>query len=208
MRPLLTLLATALLGLAATACGSTGKTTGSISPASSGAAAARMPSSTTPVRSRPYVDGDGASDDSASNRHDEDDDAVLSFGHAAGAADKQAVTALVKRYYAVAAAGDGATACSLIRLAAAKAVPQDYGQPPGPPALRGKTCAVVMSKLLRQRHRELAVDIATLEVTGVRVRGSQAIALLSSSAMPIGDIYLQREGGAWKINELLGGGLG
>ena len=78
--------------------------------------------------------------------YDSDDNSIHFFGHAAGAAEERTATAFVKRYYAAAAAGNGARACSLLSTEIAGSVVEQYGRPPGPPGLRGTSCAVVMSK--------------------------------------------------------------
>jgi len=140
-------------------------------------------------------DGDGGGDDER-------------WGHAAAAGDRRAVVALVKRYYAVAAAGNGSEACSLLYSLFAEEVPEVYGEPPGEPALRGKTCAIVTSKLFKQRRRRLSVQRASLEVVGVRVRGLRGLALLRFKGKPERDIPVHRERRMWKIDALIDGGLG
>jgi len=206
MRSLLALLTMVLLGLGATACGGGSKGAGSVLRVSSGAtakggSAARIPSNTVPTR--PQFPGD--TDRPSDRRYDKDDDPIRHYGHAASAADERAVTGLVKRYYAAAAAGDGAKACSLIYSLFAKSIVEDYGRPPGPPALRGKTCGAVMSKLFKQRRRQREADNATLKVTGMRVEGNQAYVLLSATTMPVGYTVVKRERDAWKMNAFLGG---
>jgi hypothetical protein len=204
MKSLLALLAIALLSLDAVACGGSSKGTDPVSQASSNAAAtgsapATTASSTTPamqpVKSDNDNDGDNGEDD-------------FNWGQAASAADSQAATALVKRYYAVAAAGDGAMACALIYSIFAEEISEVYGQPPGPAALRGKTCAAVMSKLFKQERQQLIVDNATLEVARVRVKEKRGLVLLSFKGMPQRNIPVHRELGAWKIDALLDSGLG
>jgi hypothetical protein len=231
MRPLLASLAIALLGVSLGACGGSGKGAGSASQTSSKTAAtaamgdAPAPgASTTPAAAAGSFMGDEDDDESASNQtpgdsskdndadfdndtiknkgyYDGDDGAIRGFGHAAIAAERRAIAALVKRYYAAAAASDGAKACPLINSALEEAIPEDYGQPPGPAYARGKTCAVVMSKLFEHAHSQLA---GAFEVTGVRVEGREARALLGSRAVPASFVSVKRERGAWKIGALLG----
>ncbi len=133
--------------------------------------------------------------------------AIVEYGHEASPADKQAITALVKRYYAAAAADDGATACSLIHSPLSESVAEDYGQAPGPSGLSGKTCEVVMSKLFRQLPEQSGSVLAATEVTGVRVKGRKGFALLHSTAIPEGDIPVERELGVWRVGTLIGGAL-
>jgi hypothetical protein len=136
--------------------------------------------------------------------HDSDDYAIEAFGHAAGTADRQTVTRLVKRYYAAAGRGDGAAACLVIYSTLAATIPEDYGQSPGPSYARGKTCAVVMSKLFKHAHSQM---VAPVQVTGVRVKGKEGYVLLGSTSIPAGYIAVKREGRTWKITMLLGGPL-
>lgn len=133
--------------------------------------------------------------------NDIDDSPIADSGEPANAAQERAITALVNSYYAAAAAGDGAKACRLIYSTLEEAIPEDYGQPPGPAYSRGKTCAVVMSKIFAHAHRQLAGGFA---VTRVRVDGKEARVLLGSKTLPASFILLRRERGAWKIYELLG----
>ena len=132
---------------------------------------------------------------------------VTEYGQEASPADKQAITALVNRYYAAAAADDGATACSLIYSPLSESVAEDYGQAPAPASLAGTTCQVVMSKLFRQVPGQPSAVLATTEVTGVRVKGRKGYALLRSKTMPEGDIPVERELGTWKIGTLIGSAL-
>jgi hypothetical protein len=193
MRSLLASLAIAIFSIGAVACGRAGhasKSAGSASRASSNSAA---PETNDAEEDRSHADAD--------------DDGVLLFGQAAGAADTRAVTALVKRYYAAAAASDGATGCSLLYSTIAGTVVENYGQPPGPPALRGGSCAVVMSKLFKQHRRQLAAEVATMQVTGVRVKGDQGLALLNFGSPPERHMLVRRERGAWKIGVFLDIGM-
>lgn len=137
--------------------------------------------------------------------HDKDDAAALSFGHPASAADRRNVAELVKRYYAAAAAGDGSKTCSMMTPSLAGSLPQDYGQGAGPAYLRGaSTCEAIMGRVLARSHRQLEGAVA---VTGVRVNGSNAMALLGSHTMAASDISLAMEGGQWRIAALLGAPL-
>jgi hypothetical protein len=138
-----------------------------------------------------------------SHRYDKDDDQIRKYGHAADAAEARAVTAVVKGYLAAGAASNGAAACPLLFSLLAESIPEDYGQPPGPPALRGKTCAVVMSKLFGEHHAELALHDAKLKVTGVRVSGKRGWALLGVGEGSDHMLLLHREGKAWKVDQLL-----
>jgi hypothetical protein len=87
----------------------------------------------------------------------------------------------------------------------AESIPEDFGQGLGPPALRGNTCAAVMSKFFRIRRRQLALEASALRVREVRVKGAAGVALLSLRGMPARYIRLRRERGAWRMHGLLAG---
>jgi hypothetical protein len=150
-----------------------------------------------------------SSPDNDSDRDDGDDD--IAWGKPADASELAAVTALVKRYYALAAAGDGSNACQLIYSAFAKEIPELYGD--GAPALRGDTCAAVMSKIFKQHHLELTEKRSRLTISAVRVRGERGIAVLrfiptSGHAFALErQLPLYREHGAWTVYGLLDAGL-
>jgi hypothetical protein len=189
MRSLLTLPSIALLGLGVGACGEAGKRTGSASRSSSSAAAAAA--ATTLAQSRLPTDRD-------------EDSPVLRFGYAASLAEVRAIASLVRRYYGDGAAGDGASACSLLYSLLRESVVEEYAQSPG---LRGKTCAEVLSKLFKRRHRDLAGDVAALKLTIVRVGGDRGLALVRFGATRERRVLVRRERGAWKMGVLLDVGV-
>jgi hypothetical protein len=183
MKSPLVVIAVALLCVGPVACGgsSSGTASGSRSPGSS-------------VRAK---DRDDDAD------HNDDDAHVLYYGLAAGAADKQALTTLIRRYYAAAAAADGAKACKLLMPFIAESVAENYGHSS---ALRGKSCAVVLSKLFKQRQKVLSGENATLKFVTVRVEGGKALAVLSFSTLPeVRQISARRDGATWKMLQLLDG---
>lgn len=133
---------------------------------------------------------------------DEDDDAVLNFGRAASAEELRKVRVLVRRYFTAAAAGDGAKTCSMLDPGIAKTtVVEEDGQMPG---LRGKTCAAVMSKLLKLYHRHLVVVLDSLNVVRVHTEGLQTYVVLRVPTFRVArEFSLHRVGGAWKIGQPL-----
>lgn len=197
------LLVITLLCVGFDACGDASKDVRSSShtalkPTTTAAMSGAIVSNPTPhPTAKPDNDGDG------DNGNDDD-----RWGSAASSTDRRAVVALVKRYYAVAAAGDGAQGCALIYSLLAEEIPELYGEPPGPPSLRGGTCAVVMSKVYRQKHRQLVAKVAMIDVIGVRVKRLRGLALLRFKGGPERDIPVHREHRAWRIAALLDGGLG
>ncbi len=52
----------------------------------------------------------------------------------------------------------------------------------GSPSLRGDSCAQIMSKLFRLRHRELVEDMANFRITLVDVRGKRGVAFAPFTA--------------------------
>jgi hypothetical protein len=134
--------------------------------------------------------------------------AYEAYGPRADAADRQEIVAVVKRYYAAAAAQDGAKACSLLYSGIAKSVPEDYGESPGTPYMDGKTCAAVLSKLFEHRNGQPTADLAAMEVADVRVNiYNEALVLLRLPTKTYDEVSLHREGKSWKILQLLGGPL-
>jgi hypothetical protein len=137
--------------------------------------------------------------------HDKDDGPIAAYGHPASRADSRQVVALVKRYYAAAAAANGSQACSMMLARLRDSVVEDYGRPPGPAYLRGgKTCAEIATRQFRHAAAELSAGV---EVTGVRVNGANGLALLRSAVMPASYVPLEREGRRWRIVSILGQSL-
>jgi hypothetical protein len=222
MRWLFTLAALTLAGVGVSSCGDATHSTAAPGSRVNHGSAATI--SSTPNGSR--LEGDEDDDDSPSGYtgstkydndadfdndrikdreyYDSDDNLITAFGQAASPSESNELTALVRRYEADAAAGDGATACSLMAPLLARTIPEDYGRPPGPPELRGTNCQAVMVKLFRQRHKQL---IGKFRVVGVRVDGNLAYVLMGSSTSPASYMTLKREAGSWKINSMLSGPL-
>ena len=153
------------------------------------------------------TDQDNDSDNSSGSAFDRDDETIRDFGHAADSADKRAITALIERYYSLAVAQDGAAGCLMIVPSLARSVPEDIGRPPGPPYLRGDTCAAVLSKAFKVNRRQLTAYSASLRVTVVRVLRDRAVVIFGFNALSGRLFRLLREGGVWKLESLLDGEL-
>jgi hypothetical protein len=201
-KPLAALMAVALLCVGAFACGTSNKG-GSASKASSTlvpSSTGRRNSASNAAQGGGYLESDKDEDEDDEGpplKTREDNLMPLAYGKEASQADEQAITALVKRYYAVAAAGDGAKGCSLLYSTLAT----DLGEGQGPSA---QTCATAMSRVFKQQHRQLAADeVATMVVVDVRVKGNLAIATVGFRTQPVGRINLKREHHTWKINALI-----
>ncbi|HEX5309680.1 MAG TPA: hypothetical protein VFW38_11435 [Solirubrobacteraceae bacterium] len=132
--------------------------------------------------------------------YDSDDGGVRGYGVAPASSVRKTLAAIVQRYFTAARSGDGRAACSLLTANFARAVPEDYGRPPGPADLRGSTCAAVMKRLFKLLHEELAGGIV---VADVRVAGSAALVLVGSSNQPAGEVRFLRKGSRWGIVGLL-----
>jgi hypothetical protein len=129
---------------------------------------------------------------------DSDDKTVFDYGHRPSIADSHAIESVVKRYFNYAGAGDGAGACSLLLPGVSRSIPETYGLGASTP--QGKTCQAILSMLFRRAHGELAEPITVVDV---RVKGAKAQVVLGSRKMRAGDTVLGRQGGSWKVEQLL-----
>jgi hypothetical protein len=168
------------------------------------------------TRGRSYDDGDSDDSDKPGDRdgdidsvggngsyYDSDDSGVRHFGHAASQSDRRIIAALVKRYYDVAVAGDGAKACALIDASLADSIPQELGDA-GPHYLRGlNTCAEILSKMFEQNHLQLSTYAAKLQITGVRLSGTLGLVILGFKTVPGRQIEVIHDHGIWKMYSLL-----
>ncbi len=186
MRPLLGLFAVVLIGVCLTACGGS---------SGSGTSSRATASTTTPQKDR---------DDD--NDNNDDDNQVLYYAQAASGGNRRAIESLIVRYYAAAAAEKGATACALLYPLVAESVVEKVGQSPG---LHGRSCAMVMSKLFKLHHSELAAKSTELKFYSVRAGNRKALILLSFSSVPeVRQFILSRKsGGTWRVLSVLDGFL-
>jgi hypothetical protein len=189
-----------LLGVGAGACGSARSGSGS-RPGSSSAASVSTVTRAGAEAGLGALLGDEDRDSPGRGYYDGDDLPIRSYGQAATAADRRAIAALVERYYAAAAAGDGARACELTHPLAQETLPEEYGQPPGPPYLHGaNTCPSLLTRVFEHFHSQLTVPI---EVTDARVSGDRAYALVGFRTLPAGFVKARRAGGVWRVDGLL-----
>lgn len=137
------------------------------------------------------------------NDNNDDDGNVLGFGHAAGGADLHSSIALVMRYFAAAAAEDGAQACELLVPLQAESVAEQDGHSP---TLSGKTCPVVMSKLFKLHHQLLAGKAKAMKIIAVRILGDTGLAVIEFPEIyEVRQIGMRRIAGTWKVFDLLDG---
>jgi hypothetical protein len=152
------------------------------------------------------LDRDGDTDSQGGGAYDSDDSDLLAFGRRANTVETRAVDALVRRYLAAAAAGDGARACSMVFPGIAKTVASVLGGEGEPPYSHGKTCAEVVSNIFDFYRAQLKLENRVLGVSEVLVRGDQGIAVLTPrerSSLPLRIFHLRRDGSAWTINGVL-----
>ncbi len=137
--------------------------------------------------------------------YDRDDLYIVEYGKKASSVDMHEMAVVVGRYFADAVAADGAKACGLIYSKFAEAIPEDYGtSPPGPPGLRGKTCAEVMRKFFIQKHHVLVQEERKLDVAGARTERLSGIALLGGGPPPIRHyLEMHLEHGRWKVDAMM-----
>lgn len=152
-------------------------------------------------------DRDNDADNRSGSYFDGDDRIVRAFGHAASPADRRTIAALVKRYYRAAAAQEGARGCAMLEANISKSLPEVLGGGAGPPYLSGKTCAVVLTKVFRQNHRQMVIFAATLQVSSVRLGGDEGFVVLAFKRLPGREFRLFLEHGVWKMGALLDGEL-
>jgi hypothetical protein len=214
IRALIALLAASLLSVGAGACGATSDGAGSHSNAPADAvpantAPAAATSATEPSGSYLSSDGDSDNDDRAdpSQSFEKTDTlATSTFGREMSATERPAVVALIKRYYAAAAADDGALACPLLdpTLATGLGERQSQGQGQGHAAQsHGGGCAAAVSALFNQQHTQLMADeVATMSVIDVHVQGNEGIVTVAFRNALSGRIPIRRQGRAWKLGGL------
>lgn len=134
--------------------------------------------------------------------HDSDDAGFVPAGQGPSAADRRTIVALVKRYYALADAGNSRGACQLITPRLRSVAMVQFGRY-GPPFLRGAySCQEVMRRMFRRQHRELTAPVT---VTGIRITApDHAFVLLGSPRMLASFLTPVRYRGRWMLDELLG----
>ncbi|MGA9285478.1 MAG: hypothetical protein WBV85_08545 [Solirubrobacteraceae bacterium] len=154
-------------------------------------------------------DGDGDIDRLTLGHYDGDNDATSFFGKAADPTDRREILALLQRYYTLAAAGDGAKACTMLDAPTAQTMFEEHHTGKGPARLQGGTCAQIMSRLFESRHRELAEDITGYRVMVVNTSGNRGFVLIHFSAKSEWrelQVLVRREHGVWLMSVPLDNG--
>jgi hypothetical protein len=203
MKGPLALLSVGLLSACIAACGSASKETSSHTSSSAHTDTTTGSASLAPAPVQSAVDADKDNDLSAPY-DDKSNDSLLSSGHRAGPSEARAITALLKRYYAAAAAENGLRACAMLYSTLAEAVAEDYGQsPPGPPYMKGTTCPAVLRMAFGHFHPQIALELPKLEVAHVRLVEGHGLVVLRFGALPERQIAVRRERHTWKLATLL-----
>jgi hypothetical protein len=207
----LSVLVVALLALCVNACGSAQKnaslaTRTSTTPLLNGLKGDEDDDDTgQTIRSGTTLDKDSDSDNDnveekgATGFYDGDDSSVIDFGQPASPADRQVVTALVRRYYAAAVAENGSGMCELLYKYLAEVVlPEDYGTHEGPTFAHGlTTCRAILTASSKHLH---STYLAGVKVVQVRVKGDEAMIILGSPVAPASYTSAKLEDGVWKLD--------
>lgn len=124
------------------------------------------------------------------------------YGYLAGRADSRAIATVVKRYYALAAAGNARAACSMIAPNVVRSLPITYDRGPG--AVRSRkasSCEAIVARIFERNRAELR---APIHLTGVLTRGANGYALFDSASAPPSIASVVRARGAWMVASPLG----
>ncbi len=131
---------------------------------------------------------------------DADDYQIVDFGKLADERDRSATIALSKRYFAVAAAEDGAKACAMLYPPTAlEPVIEhaDWG-------VRGKTCPVVLSAIFRLHHSQIEAELHSFNVVRVRTDPLNCYLLLRFPESSLVNYFsLRRVNGAWVVSQVI-----
>ena len=202
---LFVLLATGLFGVMLVACGcASTRSTSQTSSVEAESASVPKPSASLKAPQRPGIKDTYDEDDAAKRNVEENDDEEIEiYGHAANAAEWRSATAFVKSYYAAAVAENGAAACRLLVPSLAQGLGGSYEKSSEPTYLHGKTCAEVMTKLFKHRHKLMTAENAGLEVTDVRATSRTDFILLAFKGIRERRFMgVQRDGQTWQLEAL------
>jgi hypothetical protein len=199
LRPL-ALLATGLLVLTPAGCGSSNRAHREPDPDDENATTVTTPAGPAPLETEVDADHDG----DIGAPQDDSNNGATEFGHEASPAERRAIVALVKRYYAAARADDGTRDCFLLLSTIAEAAPNDDSREPDTPAyMHGQTtCGGVLSKLFNHYHAQLAAEVPKLQVGHVRLEEHHGLVFLHFGALPERQTSVIREGHVWKMSQI------
>jgi hypothetical protein len=136
---------------------------------------------------------------------DQDDDPVLNLGKAADSAESVKITRLLKAYYAAAASGRAAKACSMLYSVAVRSILEEERRPLGHLKER---CAAVVGPLFARQHRDLVADVKSFTIVRMRTQGDNGrVVLHLPSAFKAREIDIRRVGGSWQVAQALDGAM-
>lgn len=156
-----------------------------------------------------YFVGDDDSDDLAPSRKDDDDLGIRGYGREASAAERLAVSDLVKRYYVAAAATDGAAACRLIARDVISgrnltlSIPAPYASVAVAALFRRKTCASVETRLFKLEEARFKATLPRIEVASLRIGRGRGLAIVISKEVPERVVDVLYTSAGWMVNGLL-----
>jgi ketosteroid isomerase-like protein len=202
------LTAALLLACAPASCGDTAGTARSTPAGSTGARAGGGGATAPKTTSNSlfydgylHEDGERDDDDPGTPHYEQDEHHrfLAQFGRSPRPTEARAITALIKRYFTAAAAGDSANACALLSTAASVALAAQHSS-----STRGAgACAAAIAPPLAQAHQYLLTkEPTTMVVTGIYTKGDLGIAALGFRHTPESTILIEREASAWKIGSI------
>ena len=122
-------------------------------------------------------------------------ESITKYGRAAAPSDESAVTAVKSYYVTLSAPATTPVACSLLSPSLRASMTQSFG--------RARALGVCEKALMVVfGSRPGAGFSPAITVTGVRVKGDRAFALISTQPTPSGVIDMEREHGAWRVGSV------
>jgi hypothetical protein len=128
-------------------------------------------------------------------------ESIRTYGAQADGDTETAIAAAVRDFYAAKASGDGARTCTLLASAARKSLVQTMGRSG---ELKGKDCGAIVSLVLEQQEPRYRARMREVEVTGARLQGDRALALIEIEASSEEVIPVRQDGGSWKVAAMAG----
>lgn len=144
-----------------------------------------------------YDDGIDRDDHHYSGPSNDDAGEIVASGQGANPADRRAIAAVTREYFAAALAAKGNVGCKLLQPSLAAQLAAQSGK---------GNCAAALTTIFKREHTHIAAeDVASMTVTGVHVSGDSASITLGFARAPESEIALERrhgtgsEIGRWKV---------
>lgn len=151
--------------------------------------------------------GDRDADEGRGHYYDPDDDPMLNFGHPLSTGALQQIASLLTRYYAAAVPAHGAAVCNLLYSVFAESIVEDEGEG-GDATASGGSCGVILTKIFKKNHAQLAQESTKASVIAARVEHRRGYAFLDAGVGYPLMMYIHEESGAWKLESVLAQELG